>query len=156
MVVETSLRVAAGAMRQNEARLLFLDALGKETARSNDADTIMAITTRMIGEYLNVAICAYADMDADQDGFTIRGDWSAPGSPSIVGHYSLADFGKLAVRNLGAGRPLVERQSAGTGAGGSGDVSGHRHRRNHLHAAGEGGPPDCADGHPRQGARLDR
>ena len=39
--------------------------------------------------------------------FTIRGDWSAPGSPSIVGHYNLANFGKLAVRNLGAGRPLV-------------------------------------------------
>ena len=54
-----------------------------------------------------MAICAYADMDVDQDGFTIRGDWSAPGSPSIVGHYSLADFGKLAVRNLSAGRPLV-------------------------------------------------
>jgi PAS domain S-box-containing protein len=108
VVVETSLRVAAERkVQQNEARLLFLDALGKETAKSHDADAIMAITTKMTGEYLKVAICAYADMDADQDGFTIRGDWSAPGSPSIVGHYSLADFGKLAVRNLGAGRPLV-------------------------------------------------
>jgi GAF domain-containing protein len=46
-------------------------------------------------------------MDADQDGFTIRGDWGAPGSPSIVGHYSLADFGKLAVQNLSAGLPLI-------------------------------------------------
>ena len=107
-VVETSLRVGAERkVQQNEARLLFLDALGKETARSNDANAIMAITTKMTGEYLKVAICAYADMDVDQDGFTIRGDWSAPGSPSIVGHYSLADFGRLAVQNLGAGRPLV-------------------------------------------------
>lgn len=46
-------------------------------------------------------------MDEDQDGFTIRGDWSAPNSPSIVGHYSLADFGRLAVTNLSAGQPLV-------------------------------------------------
>ncbi len=46
-------------------------------------------------------------MDPDQDGFTIRGDWAAPGSPHIVGHYSLADFGKLAVEKLGAGLPLV-------------------------------------------------
>ena len=108
VVVETSLRVAAERkVQQNEARLLFLDALGKETAKSHDADAIMAITTKMTGEYLKVAICAYADMDADQDGFTIQGEWSAPGCPSIVGHYNLADFGKLAVRNLGAGRPLV-------------------------------------------------
>ena len=67
VVVETSLRVAAERkVQQNEARLLFLDALGKETAKSHDADAIMAITTKMTGEYLKVAICAYADMDADQ------------------------------------------------------------------------------------------
>ncbi len=95
------------ALRESEARLRFLDALGKETARSTDADSIMAITARMVGEHLGVAVCAYADMDDDQDGFSIRGDWSAPGSPSIVGHYSLADFGKLAVKNLNAGEPLV-------------------------------------------------
>ena len=35
-------------------------------------------------------------MDADQDGFTIRGDWAAPGAMHIIGHYSLADFGKKA------------------------------------------------------------
>ena len=43
------------------ARLLFLDALG-ETSRSVDADQILAITTRMLGEHLGVAVCAYADM----------------------------------------------------------------------------------------------
>ncbi|TGR72847.1 histidine kinase, partial [Mesorhizobium sp. M1C.F.Ca.ET.189.01.1.1] len=58
-------------------------------------------------EHLGVSICAYADMAADQDHFTIRGDWSAPGSPSIVGYYSLADFGMLAVSNLSANRPLI-------------------------------------------------
>jgi hypothetical protein len=82
------------ALRKSEARLRFLDTLGRATASSTDADSIMAITTRMVGGYLRVAICAYADMDDDQDGFSIRGDWSAPGLPSIVGHYRLADFGK--------------------------------------------------------------
>ena len=53
----------------------------------------------MLGEYLKVAVCAYADMDEDEDGFTIRGNWSAPGSASILGHYSLAEFGRLAVEN---------------------------------------------------------
>ncbi|MGZ2413094.1 PAS domain S-box-containing protein [Sphingomonas sp. F9_3S_D5_B_2] len=67
----------------------------------------MAITTRLTAEHLELSNCAYADMDEDQDGFTIRGNWHAPGSPSIVGHYRLRDFGKLAVQELGAGRPLV-------------------------------------------------
>jgi signal transduction histidine kinase len=61
----------------------------------------------MTGEHLGVTSCAYADMDEDQDGFTIRGDWAAPGAQHILGHYRLADFGTLAVRNLGAGLPLV-------------------------------------------------
>lgn len=100
-------RRAERAIRANEARLLFLDALGKETARSRDADTILEVTTRMLGEYLGVSICAYADMDLDQDGFTIRGDWVVPGARHILGHYSLADFGKRAVLELGAGQPLV-------------------------------------------------
>jgi PAS domain S-box-containing protein len=108
VVLETTARVRSEAtLRESEARLRFLDSLGKETAKSRDADAILATTTRMVGEHLGVSVCAYADMDEDQDGFTIRGDWSAPGSSSIVGHYSLADFGKLAVRNLGAGLPLI-------------------------------------------------
>ena len=98
---------AAAAVRENEKRLRFLDALQRETAKRQDADAILAVTTRMTGEYLGVSICAYADMDPDQDGFTIRGDWSAAGSGSIVGHYSLADFGRKAVVELGAGRPLI-------------------------------------------------
>lgn len=92
---------------EREAAFRFLDSLGKETAKLADADAILAVATRMLGEHLGVAVCAYADMDADEDGFTIRGNWNAPGSMSIVGHYSLAAFGKLAVANLHAGKPLV-------------------------------------------------
>ena len=108
IVVETTEAVrAAEALRASEARLRFLDRLGKQTAAIPDADDILAITTRMVGEELGVSICAYGYMDSDQDGFTIRGDWYAEGSQSIVGHYHLADFGDLAVTNLRAGGPLV-------------------------------------------------
>jgi signal transduction histidine kinase/PAS domain-containing protein len=103
----TERREADEAMRENEERLRFLDKLGQAVARSRDADDIMAMTTRLVGEHMGISNCAYADMDADQDGFTIRGDWAADGSPHITGHYSLADFGELAVRMLGAGKPLV-------------------------------------------------
>jgi PAS domain S-box-containing protein len=108
VVVETTQGVKAdNQLRANQARLQFLDALAKETAKSTDADTILAITTRMVGEHFGVTSCAYADMDADEDGFTIRGDWAARGAVHIIGHYRLADFGKLAVERLSAGLPLI-------------------------------------------------
>ncbi len=101
-------RARAGeAVRQNAERLRFLDDLNRAVAGLTEPDAILKVTTRMVGECLGVSICAYADMDEDQDGFTIRGDWAAPDSASIVGHYQLADFGKLAVQELGAGRPLI-------------------------------------------------
>lgn len=98
---------ASAIVHENAVRLLFLDQLAQKTSAALDADTILSITTRMVGHHLGVSICAYADMDADQDGFTIRGEWTAIGSPSIIGHYSLANFGRKAVQELGAGRPLI-------------------------------------------------
>jgi PAS domain S-box-containing protein len=90
-----------------ESLFSFLDRLSQAASRSTDADDLLSITTRLTAEHLGISNCAYADMDEDEDGFTIRGNWHAPGTPSIVGHYSLADFGTLAVQELGAGRPLI-------------------------------------------------
>ncbi|MFG3454146.1 PAS domain-containing protein [Stutzerimonas stutzeri] len=95
-----------------ERRMHFLDGLGKAIAVSNDADTILTVTTRLLGEHLGVSVCAYADMDPDEDGFTIRGNWAAPGAQGIVGHYSLAAFGQLAVTRLQAGQPLILNDNA--------------------------------------------
>ena len=103
----TTRKQAEDALRENERRLRFLDLLAKDTAGSTDADTILERTTRLLGEHLDVSVCAYADMDADQDGFSVRGDWTAPGASSLVGHYSLASFGRMAVENLRAGVPLI-------------------------------------------------
>ncbi|WP_336355467.1 response regulator [Pseudomonas granadensis] len=88
-------------------RLVVLDAIGKAVTNATDAQDILATSTRLMVEQLQLSNCAYADMDADEDGFTIRGDYAAPGSPSIVGHYQLRDFGKKAVTLLRAGKPLV-------------------------------------------------
>ncbi|MEO8492318.1 GAF domain-containing protein, partial [Pseudomonas sp.] len=92
-------------------RLNVLDAIGSAVCNAIDAEAIMTTTTRLLAEHLRVSNCAYADMDADEDGFTIRGNWAAPGSPSIVGHYSLASFGARAVRQLRAGEALVVRDN---------------------------------------------
>ncbi len=105
--VEEELRKSAQQLASDETRLRLLDALNRATANLADADDILKTTTKTLGEHMRLSCCAYADMDADENGFTIRGDWSAPGSPSIVGHHHLADFGALAVDNLRAGQPFI-------------------------------------------------
>ncbi|MDF4004421.1 response regulator [Luteibacter sp. PPL201] len=108
IVVETTERVRAEQrVRESEERLRFLDELGKRTTEATDADAIMAITTRMLGEHLGVSICAYADMEPDEDAFTIRGEWKLADAVSLVGRYRLGDFGSRAVGDLSAGQALV-------------------------------------------------
>ncbi|WP_380874302.1 PAS domain S-box protein [Sphingomonas sp. DBB INV C78] len=108
VVVETTEAMRTRhALEESEAKLRFLDDLGRAIQDCRDADEILAITTRMTAEHLGLSNCAYADMDDDGDGFTIRGDWHAPDTTSIVGRYRLADFGELAVTELNAGRPLI-------------------------------------------------
>lgn len=100
-VTETTATVVANQ------RLNFLDGLSRSLADATEPDLIMATTTRLLVGHLGLSSCAYAVMDADQDGFTICGDAVATGSPRLVGHYRLADFGSLAVSQLRAGRALV-------------------------------------------------
>ncbi|PVM83382.1 PAS domain-containing protein [Caulobacter endophyticus] len=103
----TSAAMERAARQESEHTLLFLDRLTKATSSLPSAEAVMQRAAQLIGEHMGVAVCAYADMDEDEDGFTIRGDWAAPGSTSIVGHYQLADFGQMAVANLSRGLPLV-------------------------------------------------
>ncbi|UUX94739.1 ATP-binding protein [Aquabacterium sp. J223] len=95
------------ALRTSEARLRFLDRLGQATRTLVDADEVMAATTRLLGEHLRTTRCAYADVEIDNDRFTIRADWSVPGVPSSRGHYSLDLFGPLAAGSLRQGRSVA-------------------------------------------------
>lgn len=104
--VTESLR-AESALRQSEERFRLLDRVGQATRALTDATEVMAVTARLLGQYLGATRCAYADVEADNDRFTIRADWSLPGVPSSAGVYSLALFGPRAVANLRRGQSLV-------------------------------------------------
>ncbi|MGV7207507.1 ATP-binding protein [Oxalobacteraceae bacterium A2-2] len=107
--------------RNVEERLRLLDAIGQATRASSDALAIMEITTRLLGQYLGATRCAYADLEDDNDIFTIRNDWTAPGVASTAGVYSLDLFGPRAAAELRGGGVLVihdvrRELSAETGA----------------------------------------
>ncbi|WP_294171642.1 PAS domain S-box protein [uncultured Sphingomonas sp.] len=112
VVVETTAAVrAVEAMRQATERLRFFDRLSTATSVLSSPTEVMAATARLLGEQLGTSVIAYADMDPDEDRFTIRGDWAAPGSQSIVGTYSLTAFGPTANEALHEGRPFITRDT---------------------------------------------
>jgi GAF domain-containing protein len=98
---------ALAALRESELRYRFLDALGEATRSLVDSGEVMATTARLLGQYLGVTRCAYADVEADSNHFTIRNDWTAPGVASSTGSYSLDLFGPQATANLCSGKHLV-------------------------------------------------
>ena len=89
-----------------EERLRLLDAMSQATRNADDPISIMEITTRMLGQHLNVTRCPYADLEPDNDRFTIRHDWTAEGASSTVGVYSLDLFGSHAAAAMRSGRTL--------------------------------------------------
>ncbi|TWO69473.1 response regulator [Caenimonas sedimenti] len=105
----TAARQAEVALRESELRLRFLDRLGQATRALTDPVEVMAVTARTLGEYLGATRCAYADVEADSNRFTIRNDWTAEGVPSSAGVYSLDLFGPQATTNLRRGEHLVVR-----------------------------------------------
>jgi PAS domain S-box-containing protein len=105
----TTSRQVQQSLQESELRFRFLDRLGLATRALNEASDVMAVTTRLLGEYLGATRCAYADVDPDGDRFTIRNDWSLPGVPSSAGVYSLELFGPQATTNLRRGQHLVVR-----------------------------------------------
>jgi PAS domain S-box-containing protein len=114
VVIETTARVAAErALKFRTKRLSLFDRLSRTIGDLSRPDEIMAVTARLLGEYMQASVVAYADLEVDQDAFTIRGDWSAEGAQSIVGSYSLDSFGDTAARALRSGQPLVIRDVTG-------------------------------------------
>jgi PAS domain S-box-containing protein len=100
------LHVDIDERKQVEERLRFLDAMSQATRNAADATSIMQTNTRMLGQHLGATRCPYADVDDDNDRFTIRHDWTAEGAVSTVGVYSLDLFGAHAAGELRAGRTL--------------------------------------------------
>ena len=112
IVIETTKRLAAErALQLRAERLAFFDSLSEAIKSLLSPTDIMATTAQLLGEQIDASIVAYADMEADEDRFTIRGDWFAEGSNSIVGSYSLDAFGTTAASALRKGRPFITRDT---------------------------------------------
>ncbi|HEX6983225.1 MAG TPA: PAS domain-containing protein [Balneolaceae bacterium] len=84
--------------KREEMNSHFLAGLSKELQAISDPDEIMAATAEMLGEHLEVDRCAYAEVEGDEDSFTITGDYTRGDMISIVGNWQMSAFGSEALR----------------------------------------------------------
>ncbi|RZI76912.1 MAG: PAS domain S-box protein [Pseudomonas sp.] len=104
---------AEAALRESEARLRFFGALEERLFGAATADDAMRAAAEMLGQQISASRCAYADVDADNDRFWIRNDFTAPGIATSAGTYSLDLFGPRASAELRQGQTLIVRDVAG-------------------------------------------
>ncbi len=91
-------------------RQRFLDLLDRESQRFDDAEDLMSLATRLLGEHLAVDRCAYARTEADQNHFVMSGDY-ATGLPPLPGRFAMREFGNGALTAMRAGEPWVVNDS---------------------------------------------
>lgn len=90
--------------KRKEQALQFLVDLNATTQALDEAGEIMSVTARMLGEYLGVDRCAYAEVEREY--YTIIGDYTRE-APSSVGRFSVHTFGDEALRYMYENRSFV-------------------------------------------------
>ena len=94
----------------SDERNRFLVELDDATRAIEIPEEITQTAARLLGVYLDVNRCAYADVEPDEDTFNLTGDYNN-GVPSIVGRYTFAQFGAECLRLMRAGEPYVVNDS---------------------------------------------
>jgi PAS domain S-box-containing protein len=72
-----------------------------------DPEQTMSVALRMLGEYLGVERCGYAEVDVDTDEFRIVGEYVRGTAATISGRYRMSGFGDNEIRILRENRPYV-------------------------------------------------
>jgi PAS domain S-box-containing protein len=75
-----------------------------------EPEAITYTAARVLGQHLDVNRCAYAFVDADQDTFTLTGNYTS-GVQSIIGRYRFRQFGAECLRAMRAGEAYVVADS---------------------------------------------
>jgi anti-anti-sigma factor len=94
----------------------FLAELERALRPIDEPEEIMRLAARMLGEYLRVDRCSYAEAEADGDHFTVTGGYT-PGQPPFTGRLAMSDFGAEPLRRMHSGEAYVLADAAHLPAG---------------------------------------
>ena len=91
-------------LRESEERQTFLLKLGDSMRAADDADEVIAIAARLLGERLAASRIVFAEIDEAAGVANIRPGWTADGAQQHPAVLRLADFGGPLLDDLKAGR----------------------------------------------------
>jgi signal transduction histidine kinase/ActR/RegA family two-component response regulator len=96
------------AQQRAQARDRFLVRADDSVRRLSDPNEIVRTIATLLGQYLDVDRCAYAEVDADQDTMSVTGNYTRNADiVSIVGRLRFGDFGAEVLHLMRAGRPYI-------------------------------------------------
>lgn len=78
--------------KRREANAAFLSEIAADFARLSAADEIMQIVGAKIGAYLNLSVCAFAEIGATEQDAVINYAWHRSGALNVVNVYHLSEF----------------------------------------------------------------
>jgi anti-anti-sigma factor len=93
-----------------EERERFLATVERTLQPLEDAEEIMTVAARLLGEHLGADRCAYARAESDEDHFVMSGDHHT-GLPPLPGRFAMSDFGEGCARAMRAGEAWVVADS---------------------------------------------
>ena len=104
LAVQTMAALERSAIaRRDRFRLSLSEAL----LAAEDANDIMSVAARMIGEYLGVAQVGFGIVEEGQEYATVAREWNDGRMPTFAGRWCLDDFGPDRVAALKAGHTLA-------------------------------------------------
>lgn len=98
--------LADNRLRASEARQSFLLQLGDAVRDLADADEVVAVTTRALGQRLGVSRVTYADIDDAGNRASLTGSWNDSHTTPMPTQVRLSDFGAPMLAILRAGQTL--------------------------------------------------
>ena len=92
--------------RLRQQTLQLLVDLNQAAQQFSDPGEIMSVTARVLGEYLRVNRCAYAEVEADENSFRVIDDYTFE-TISIIGEFKMSDFGDVVLSSMREGVPFI-------------------------------------------------
>ena len=111
--VETTQNVLLEQRRvQEQQRLALRVRLGDALRDAIDPKSLMMAAGEKLGVYLHAACVGHGELDASGERMQIHHDWTAEGSPGVLGTHQLDLYGPAVIAGLRAGRTVVVNDTA--------------------------------------------
>jgi PAS domain S-box-containing protein len=93
--------------KRMEEKTRFFDSLNQAVRTLVDPEEIMSAAARMLGEYLDVDSCAYAEIEPDEKYLCVKSEHTRGETSGVASRFTMDDLGPEALRIMRADRPFV-------------------------------------------------